>query len=152
MHIENRTLHLSHQGAEHAIALPTLAVASTVCVWAVPADYRADGLFISARIPGVAQDIPACDLAACTLLGELDLEPDATAVEAAAAAERLAEVNRLAAAAIQARYPIHRQLNLLRDGPAAERKAMATYINAVRDWANSSAPDAADLRAIEQAA
>ena len=73
MKIENGSLVVTVQGVEKTVQLPTVAADAKVKAWAVPADYRADGLFVAVTIKGESEEIPACDLAACEFLGELEL-------------------------------------------------------------------------------
>ena len=73
MKIENGSLVVTVQGVEKTVPLPTVAADAKVKAWAVPADYRADGLFVAVTIKGESEEIPACDLAACEFLGELEL-------------------------------------------------------------------------------
>ena len=93
MKIENGSLVVTVQGVEKTVLLPTVAADAKVKAWAVPADYRADGLFVAVTIKGESEEIPACDLAACEFLGELELDAGIEAkLESAKAAKRL-EVN-----------------------------------------------------------
>ena len=73
MKIENGSLVVTVQGVEKTVPLPTVAADAKVKAWAVPADYRADGLFVAVTVKGESEEIPACDLAACEFLGELEL-------------------------------------------------------------------------------
>ena len=108
MKIENGSLVVTVQGVEKTVPLPTVAADAKVKAWAVPADYRADGLFVAVTIKGESEEIPACDLAACEFLGELELDAgDDAKLEAVKAAKRL-EINEAcnaAVAALAASYP-----------------------------------------------
>lgn len=104
MQIEN---HILTVGA-HSEALPQLAVAATVEVWAVPVDYRANGYFVAVTPAGQTPEIPACHSADAALLGSLPLDPDAGAQLTAAKAARLAQINTACEAAVAelaASYP-----------------------------------------------
>jgi hypothetical protein len=63
MKIENGSLVVTVQGVEKTVPLPTVAADAKVKAWAVPADYRADGLFVAVTVKGESEEIPACDLA-----------------------------------------------------------------------------------------
>ena len=108
MKIENGSLVVTVQGVEKTVPLPTVAADAKVKAWAVPADYRADGLFVAVTVKGESEEIPACDLAACELLGELELDAgDDARLEAVKAAKRL-EINEAcnaAVASLAASYP-----------------------------------------------
>jgi len=84
--IENHTLTI---GA-HSESLPHLPQAARVHVWAVPAEYRASGYFVSVQAHGQPQELPACDAAAAELLATLDLPASEAAQLDAARAERAA--------------------------------------------------------------
>ena len=93
MKIENGSLVVTVNGLEKTVPLPTVAADAKVKAWAVPADYRADGLFVAVTVKGESEEIPACDLAACELLGELELDAsDDAKLEAVKAAKRM-EIN-----------------------------------------------------------
>lgn len=111
MKIENGYLVVTVQGVEKTVPLPTVAADAKVKAWAVPADYRADGLFVAVTVKGpghASEEIPACDLAACEFLGELELDAgDDAKLEAVKAAKRL-EINEAcnaAVASLAASYP-----------------------------------------------
>ena len=111
MKIENGSLVVTVQGVEKTVPLPTVAADAKVKAWAVPADYRADGLFVAVTVKGpghASEEIPACDLAACEFLGELELDAgDDAKLEAVKAAKRL-EINEAcnaAVASLAASYP-----------------------------------------------
>ena len=111
MKIENGSLVVTVQGVEKTVPLPTVAADAKVKAWAVPADYRADGLFVAVTVKGpghAGEEIPACDLAACEFLGELELDAgDDAKLEAVKAAKRL-EINEAcnaAVASLAASYP-----------------------------------------------
>ena len=111
MKIENGSLVVTVQGVEKTVPLPTVAADAKVKAWAVPADYRADGLFVAVTVKGpghAGEEIPACDLAACEFLGELELDAgDDAKLEAVKAAKRL-EINdacNAAVASLAASYP-----------------------------------------------
>lgn len=108
MKIENGSLVVTVNGVEKTIPLPTVAADAKVKAWAVPADYRADGLFVAVTEKGQSEEIPACALAACEFLGELELDAgDDAKLEAVKAAKRL-EINdscNAAVAGLAASYP-----------------------------------------------
>lgn len=84
--ITDHTLQLG----EHAELLPHLPQAATVRAWAVPAEYRESGYFVSVQPHGQPAELPACDAAAAQLLATLDLPASPLAQLAAARAERCA--------------------------------------------------------------
>ena len=111
MKIENGSLVVTVNGVEKTVPLPTVAADAKVKAWAVPADYRADGLFVAVTVKGpghAGEEIPACDLAACEFLGELELDAgDDAKLEAVKAAKRT-EINAacdIAVASLAASYP-----------------------------------------------
>lgn len=108
MKIENGSLVVTVDGVEKTVPLATIAADAKVKAWIVPADYRADRLFVAVTVKGEAEEIPACDLAACEFLGELELDAGIEAkLEAVKAAKRL-EINEAcntAVAALAASYP-----------------------------------------------
>lgn len=89
MKIENGSLVVTVQGIEKTVPLPTVAADAKVKAWAVPADYRADGLFVAVTEQGQPEEIPACDLSACEFLGELDYPADEGAALNALRQQRL---------------------------------------------------------------
>jgi hypothetical protein len=70
-------------------------------------------------------------------------------IEAATRAPIVAAARRAAEAKIEVVYPLYRQLNILRSGKKADSDKMGAFIDAVRAWSNSPAPDAAALEAIQ---
>lgn len=70
--INESTLSISRPGGAAAVELPRLQADSIVRVWAVPTEYRANGVFVSTTPPNQPEEIPACDPADAHLLGELD--------------------------------------------------------------------------------
>lgn len=108
MKIENGSLVVTVDGVEKTVPLATIAADAKVKAWLVPADYRADRLFVAVTVKGEAEEIPACDLAACEFLGELELDAgDDAKLEAVKAAKR-AEINAscdAAVASLAASYP-----------------------------------------------
>ena len=108
MKIENGSLVVTVQGVEKTVPLPTVAADAKVKAWAVPADYRADGLFVAVTEQGQSEEIPACDMSACEFLGELELDAgDDAKLEAVKAAKRT-EINAacdIAVASLAASYP-----------------------------------------------
>lgn len=108
MKIENGSLFVVANGAEKTVSLPVIAADAKVKAWAVPVEYRANGLFVAVTERGQAEEIPACDLAACEFLGEIELDAGIEAkLESAKAAKRL-EINEAcnsAVAALAASYP-----------------------------------------------
>ena len=93
--IENHALTIDGQ----TIPLPHLARPAKVKVWRVPAEYRADGLFVAVTLQGEAEEVPACASADAELVGEatLDPHPDAILAERKAAKKRQIEAERDAA-------------------------------------------------------
>lgn len=81
------------QLGDYSVALPQLPQAATVRAWAVPAEYRESGYFVSVQAPGQPLELPACEAAAATLLAVLELPASAEAQLRAARIERLAAVN-----------------------------------------------------------
>lgn len=53
----------------------------------------------------------------------------------------LEDINYIAGQKITSVYPEYKQLNILREGTEEEKQRMQTYINTVREWANSENPD-----------
>lgn len=108
MKIENGSLVVTVDGVEKTIPLPTITSDAKVKAWAVPADYRADGLFVAVTQKGASEEIPACDLVACEFLGEVEFDAgDEAKLEAVKAAKR-AEINAacdIAVASLAASYP-----------------------------------------------
>ncbi len=108
MKIENGSLVVTVDGVEKTIPLPTIASDAKVKAWIVPADYRADGLFVAVTQKGASEEIPACDLAACEFLGEVEFDAgDEAKLEAVKAAKRI-EINAacdIAVASLAASYP-----------------------------------------------
>ena len=108
MKIENGSLVVTVDGVEKTIPLPTIASDAKVKAWIVPTDYRADGLFVAVTQKGASEEIPACDLAACEFLGEVEFDAgDEAKLEAVKAAKR-AEINAacdIAVASLAASYP-----------------------------------------------
>ena len=51
------------------------------------------------------------------------------------------DINYIAGKKITAVYPEYKQLNILRNGTTEQQTAMTTFIDAVRNWANSENPD-----------
>lgn len=96
--IENHLLLIDDQ----SIPLPHLAKPATVKVWRVPAEYRADGLFVSVTPVGEPEEVPACDMRLCEYLGEARLEPHPAAQLEDVKQQRIAEIKRQAAANIAA--------------------------------------------------
>ncbi|WP_337878273.1 DUF4376 domain-containing protein [Caldimonas sp.] len=80
LNIKNHTLLICGQ----SIQLPHLVKPATVKVWRVPTDYRADGIFVSVTSVGEPEEVPACDLRQCELIGKADLDPHPDAVLAEA--------------------------------------------------------------------
>lgn len=108
MKIENGSLIVTVNGVERINLLPAVAADAKVKAWAVPADYRADGLFIAVTEQGQPEEIPACDLASCEFLGELEFDAgDDAKLEMAKTAKRL-EINdacNAAVASLATSYP-----------------------------------------------
>lgn len=102
MKIENGSLVVTVEGVEKTVPLPTVANDAKVKAWAVPASYRASRLFVAVTINGGAEEIPACDLAACEFLGELDLDASGDAKLESAKAAKRQEINEACNAAVTA--------------------------------------------------
>lgn len=70
---------VDHQLVDGAtiIDLPRLAAPSVVVVWRVPMEYRENGLFVSVKLAGEAQEVPACDHGAPEFSAELPVHADA---------------------------------------------------------------------------
>ena len=81
------------QLGDYSEALPHLPQAATVRAWAVPAEYRESGYFVSVQAAGQPLELPACEAAAATLLAVLELPASAEAQLRAARIERLAAAN-----------------------------------------------------------
>ena len=96
--IEDHTLVIG----DETIDMPRLARPAVVRVWRVPTEYRESGLFVSVTPDGQPEEVPACDMSLCELIGEarLDAHPDAQLD--AAKAEKISEIKRAAAHAIDA--------------------------------------------------
>ena len=108
MKIENGFLVVTVAGLEKTRPLPIVAVDAKVKAWSVPVDYKADGLFVAVTEQGDPEEIPACDLAACEFLGEIDLDAgDDAKLETAKAAKRqeINEACNAAVASLAASYP-----------------------------------------------
>lgn len=104
MEIKNGTLTI--QGK--SIVLPAIQQDAQVRIWAVPIDYRENGLFVAVDMPGQPQEIPACSLDLTEYLGELSYPAaEAQKLEAAKAA-KLVELNagcEQALSALTSSYP-----------------------------------------------
>lgn len=108
MKIKNSSLVVTVRGVKKTVPLPTVAADAKVKAWAVPADYRAEGLFVAVTEKGQSEEIPACDLAACEFLGELELDAGIEAKLAAVKAAKRLEINdacNAAIASLVASYP-----------------------------------------------
>lgn len=108
MKIENGSLVVTVEGVEKTVPLATIAADAKLKAWVVPADYRADRLFVAVTPRGEAEEIPACDPASVTYLGEVELDAgDAARLKAVKDAKR-AEINAAcesAVSALAAAYP-----------------------------------------------
>lgn len=72
-----------------AIDVPRRAVPCRLRVWRVPPEYRADGYFVALQAPGEPEELPACDLSACVLVMDQELEAHPqTALDALKAAKK----------------------------------------------------------------
>lgn len=98
LNIENHILTID----DATIDLPHLPKPATVKVWRVPTEYRANGVFVAVYSDGDPEEIPACDLTQCEFVGEGRLEAHPGAALQAAKAERIADIKRQAAEAIDA--------------------------------------------------
>lgn len=76
--------------------VPQLAVPSTLRVWRVPADYKADEVFVSVQPLGAPEELPACDLRQCVkvLEQQIDAHPLAALAELKIAKKRQIEADR----------------------------------------------------------
>lgn len=104
MQIIDNTLRIE---SEH-IMLPVLQQDAKVHVWRVPTAYRANGYFASIQLPFNPQEIPACRLAECEYLGELEYPADPRAKLEAAKTAKLVQINAAcdkAVGALTATYP-----------------------------------------------
>lgn len=100
MKIENGLLIVKIGVNDATFVLPAVPADAKVKAWSVPVDYRADGLFVAVNLPGQAEEVPACNLAATEYLGELALGAgDAEKLEAAKIV-RLEEISAACNAAI----------------------------------------------------
>lgn len=108
MQITNQTLTLEHGGRTVSVDLPAVAIDAMVHVYAVPTDYRADGVFAAVVLPASAEEVPACDPAQVRLLSKV---PYPAAEQAQLAAAKLAKLQQVNAAcdaavfALTATYP-----------------------------------------------
>lgn len=108
MQINEHILTVEHEGNAVDVALPHMAVDSDVKVYAVPQDYRADGIFAAVITPGAAEEVPACDPALVRYLGVLPYPAAAHAQLAVAKQLKLQQVNDAcdaAVGALTATYP-----------------------------------------------
>ena len=87
MHIDNHQL----IDGTTVIDLPQLPYAATVRAWRVPADYRANEVFVSVKRPGKPWDVPACAGALLELEAELPEHPAAVAAAVFAKKQEQAE-------------------------------------------------------------
>ncbi len=78
---------------DYAEELPRLPFAATVSVWQVTKEYVESGYFVTARVYGEPETIPACSQKDAVLLGRLELEPHPDAMLTAAKKSRLAVIN-----------------------------------------------------------
>ena len=108
MKIENGSLVVVIAGVTVVVPLSAVSADAKVKAWAVPLNYRADGLFVAVTLPGQAEEMPACDMAASQYLGELVLVAGDAEKLAAAKAVKLEEINascNTAVAHLAADYP-----------------------------------------------
>lgn len=108
MKIENGSLTVKVGTKNVTVTLPGVQADAKVKAWAVPTDYRANGLFVAVTMPGQPEEVPACDMAATEYLGELVLAAgDAGKLEAAKAAklEEIKAACNTDVAALAAGYP-----------------------------------------------
>lgn len=89
MKIENGILVVGDQ----SVALPVIHADAKVRVWAVPPEYRKNGVFVAVELSGQPQEIPACSLSDTQYLGVLDYLADDTNKVVAAKAAKLAEIS-----------------------------------------------------------
>lgn len=92
LEIKDQTLTVTRAGTQVAVQLPALAEDARVRVWAVPTEYREDGLFVAVVPPGQPEPVPACDPAAAQLLGELAYPASQQALRAQAHAAAHARI------------------------------------------------------------
>lgn len=142
---------------DKTIPLPHLTKPATVKGWHAPAEYRADGLFVSVTPVGEPEEVPACDLRLCEYLGEARLEPhpDAMLAEAKAAKKRQIEAERDAACeqpvtAIGRTWDADKRSQELLNGAIALAQAGGPIPAVWRDHDNNDMPIAglSDLLAI----
>lgn len=86
---------------EQTIAVPQRSVPCTLRVWRVPAEYRDSGLFLALQATGEPEEIPACNLQDCELVFEAPIPAHPGAQLIAYKEERIAEIKRQAAEAIE---------------------------------------------------
>jgi hypothetical protein len=87
---------------DEIIDMPRLARPAVVRAWRVPTEYRESGLFVSVSPDGQPEEVPACDMSLCELIGEARLDAHPYAQLDAAKAEKISEIKRAAAQAIDA--------------------------------------------------
>lgn len=108
MKIEKGSLVVTVNGVETTVLLPVVAANATVKAWAVPINYRENGLFVAVTIKGQAEEVPACSPSDAEFLGELALDAGDAAVLNAAKVVKLDEINatcNAGVAALAASYP-----------------------------------------------
>lgn len=81
------------------VPVPQLATAATLRVWRVPAEYCADGYFVTAQPSGDPEELPACDLRQCekVLEQQIDAHPLAALAALKSSKKRQIEAERDAA-------------------------------------------------------
>ncbi|MCW5319623.1 hypothetical protein D5039_00035 [Verminephrobacter aporrectodeae subsp. tuberculatae] len=110
LQIENGALVAVVDGVEETVQLPRVAANAKVKVWVVPTEYRDNGLFVAVTLDGSHEEVPACDPAATSYLGEIELDADDKARLKTLKDAKRAEINaacEATIAAMVAAYPEH---------------------------------------------
>lgn len=102
MKIENGSLVVVLDGVEKTIPLPAVTADAKVKAWIVPTEYRENGLFVAVTQRGEVEEIPACDLASVTYLGEVELDAGDEAKLKAVKDAKRTEINAACEAAVSA--------------------------------------------------
>lgn len=100
MQINDRTLAIQRGSKNVSVQLPALAVDAVARVYAVPEDYREDGIFVALVVTGTSEEIPACDPAGVQHLGDIAYPAASDLQLSAAKAAKLQEVNAACDAAV----------------------------------------------------
>lgn len=100
MQINNQTLTLKRGSKNVSVDLPAVAVDSVARIYAVPKDYRDNGVFVAIISPGQPEEFPACDPADVQHLGDIAYPAAQDLQLTAAKAAKLQEVNAACDAAV----------------------------------------------------